>query len=213
MSRILNEPQEKYLNQFKKENDPLILEMEEFAGKNNVPILSWQSADFLETLIKMMNPERVLEIGTAIAYSSIRIAKNLNENAVLQTIEKSKDNIELAKNNIKRAGFGKKIEILEGDALKIMPGLKEEYDFIFLDADKEDYMELFNHSLRLLKKNGVIFIDNLLWHGYAAAQEIPENYRESAKHIKRFNEIFISHKMLKTTIIPVGDGIGLGVKV
>ncbi len=152
MSRILNDPQEKYLNQFKKENDPLILEMEEFAGKNNVPILSWQSADFLEILIKMMNPERVLEIGTAIAYSSIRIAKNLNENAVLQTIEKSKDNIELAKNNIKRAGFGKKIEILEGDALKIMPGLKEEYDFIFLDADKEDYMELFNHSLRMLKR-------------------------------------------------------------
>ncbi len=213
MSRILNEPQEKYLNQFKKENDPLILEMEKFAEMNNVPILSWQSADFLEILIKMMNPRRVLEIGTAIAYSSIRIAKNLNENAILQTIEKSKDNIELARRNINKAGLGEKIEVLEGDASDVMPRLEKGYDFIFLDADKEDYTGLFNYSINLLKENGVIFIDNLLWHGYAAVEEVPENYSESAKHIKEFNKMFISHKNLKTTIIPVGDGIGLGVKV
>jgi len=213
MSRILNEAQEKYLNQFKREDDQLILEMEKFAGENNVPILSWQSADFLELLIKMNKPERVLEIGTAIAYSSIRIAKNLGDKAALQTIEKSKDNIKLANGNINKSGVGDRIEVLEGDALDIMPGLDKQYDFIFLDADKEDYMKLFNYSINLLKKNGVIFIDNLLWHGYAAAQEIPENYRESAKHIKEFNKMFLAHKDLQTTIIPVGDGIGLGVKL
>ncbi len=213
MSRILNEAQEKYLNQFKREDDHLILEMEKFAGENSVPILSWQAADFLEILIKMNKPERVLEIGTAIAYSSIRIAKNLNETAVLQTIEKSEDNIELAKGNIDESGVGDRIEVLEGDAVDIMPGLDKQYDFIFLDADKEDYMKLFNYSVNLLKKNGIIFIDNLLWHGYAAVQEVPENYRESAKHIKEFNKMFLAHKDLQTTIIPVGDGIGLGVKL
>ncbi len=213
MSSILNQAQEKYLNQFKKEKDPLILEMEEFARKNKVPILSWQSADMLEILIKMMKPKRVLEIGTAIAYSSIRIAKNLKKKAVLHTIEKSKDNIKLARENINKAGLGAKIEVLEGDALNIMPRLDKKYDFIFLDADKEDYMQLFNYSIILLKKNGVIFIDNLLWHGYAAVKKVPANYRESAKHIKEFNEIFLAHKNLKTTIIPVGDGIGLGIKV
>ena len=187
--------------------------MEDFAGKNNVPILSWQSADLLEILIKMSNPSRVLEIGTAIAYSSIRIAKNLGENAVLQTIEKSRDNIKLAKENISKSGLGSKIEILEGDALDIMPKLMKHYDFIFLDADKEDYMDLFDFSIKLLKTNGTIFIDNLLWHGYAATDTAPENYRESAKHIKKFNEMFIAHKNLKTTIIPVGDGIGLGIKI
>ena len=114
MSNILHEIQEKYLDQFKKKDDRLILEMEDFAGKNNVPILSWQSADLLEILIKISNPSRVLEIGTAIAYSSIRIAKNLGGNAVLQTIEKSRDNIKLAKENISKSGLGSKIEILEG---------------------------------------------------------------------------------------------------
>lgn len=213
MSSILKEIQAKYLDKFKKADDDLILEMEEFARKNNVPILSWQSADFLEVLIKMNKPERVLEIGTAIAYSTIRVARNLNENAFIQTIEKSKDNIKLAKENIKRSGLGNKIEMLEGDALNLMPGLDKQYDFIFLDADKEDYMKLFDYSIKLLKTNGTIFIDNLLWHGYAAADEVPEYYSESAKHIKKFNEMFLSHKNLKTTIIPVGDGIGLGVKV
>ncbi len=213
MSKILFDIQKKYLDQFKKKDDKLILDMEDYAKKNKVPILSWQSADFLEILIKMNNPSRVLEIGTAIAYSSIRIAKNLSDNAILQTIEKSKDNIKLAKENISRSGLGSKIEVLEGDARDIMPKLEKQYDFIFLDADKEDYLDLFNYSIKLLKTNGIIFIDNLLWHGYAAAEEVPENYRESAKHIKKFNEMFISHKDLKSTIIPVGDGIGLGVKV
>ncbi len=212
MSTILNQSQEKYLDHFKKTDDPLITEMEEYAKQHNVPILSWQSADFLEILIKMMEPKRVLEIGTAIAYSSIRIAKNLKKKAVLHTIEKSKDNIAAANENINKSGLRDKIEIFEGNALNIMPRLNKKYDFIFLDADKEDYMQLFNYSLILLKKNGVIFIDNLLWHGYAAVRKVPANYRESAKHIKEFNETFFSHKNLKTTIIPVGDGIGIGIK-
>ena len=212
MKSILNPAQDRYLNYFKKTDDPLVAEMEEYAGEHNVPILSWQSADFLEILIKMLKPKRVLEIGTAIAYSSIRIARNLKKKAVLHTIEKSTDNISVASENINKADLSDRIEIFEGDALNIMPRLGKKYDFIFLDADKEDYLQLFNYSLILLKKNGIIFIDNLLWHGYAAVKNVPANYRESARHIKEFNEIFSAHKNLKTTIIPLGDGIGLGVK-
>lgn len=213
MSDILNPSQAKYLNSFKKEDDPLIIEMEKYAAENKVPILSWQSADLLEILIKMLKPKRVLEIGTAIAYSSIRIARNLKKKSVLHTIEKSEDNISTAKENINKAGLGDKIEIFEGDALNIMPRLDKKYDFIFLDADKEDYKGLFDYSLILLKKNGVIFVDNLLWHGYAAVKKAPVNYRESVKHIKEFNQVFFSHKNLKTTLLPIGDGVGLGIKI
>jgi predicted O-methyltransferase YrrM len=212
MGKILSLAQEKYLNQFRKEDNTLILEIEEYARGHRVPILSWQSADFLEILIKMTRPKRVLELGTAVAYSSIRIARNLKKKSMLHTIEKSKDNIAVAKVNINKSGLGDKIEIFEGDALNIMPRLDKKYDFIFLDADKEDYLPLFNYSLVLLKKNGIIFIDNLLWHGYAAVKKIPSNYSGSANHIKEFNQIFFSQKNLKTTIIPVGDGIGIGVK-
>jgi predicted O-methyltransferase YrrM len=94
-----------------------------------------------------------------------------------------------------------------------MPGLKKKYDFIFLDADKEDYLALFEMAMKLLKKNGVIFVDNLLWHGYAASKEVPEKYKTSTKYIRDFNKIFMNHPQLNTTLLPVGDGIGLGIKI
>ncbi len=210
---IINPAQLKYIESFRKEDDGVILEMEEFAKENNVPILSWDAAEFLEQLIRITNPKRVLEIGTAIAYSSIRIARNLKKKGVVHTIEKSADNIALAKSFIERTGFGDKITIFEGEALNIMPGLNKKYDFIFLDADKEDYKRLFDYSMVLLKKGGIIFIDNLLWHGYAAASKVPGAYKISAKHIKEFNILFMSQTNLKASILPIGDGIGLGVKL
>lgn len=212
MRDILNPSQEKYIKSFRRDDDPLIMEMEEYAAEHRVPILSWQSANLLEIMIRMMRPKRVLEIGTAIAYSSIRIARSLKKKGVLHTIEKSKDNITVARKNIKKAGLEEKIEIIEGDALKVIPELEKKYDFIFLDADKEDYKGLFDYSIVLLKKKGVIFVDNLLWHGYAAVKKVPPDYRESAGHIKEFNEMFFSQKNLKTVLIPVGDGIGIGLR-
>ena len=212
MSEILLPVQGEYLLKLRKENDPLILEMEEYAREHNIPILSWQSAELLEQLIRITKPKRVLEIGTAIAYSTIRIAANLKKKAVIHTIEKSEDNIEKAKENIQKSGLEEKINLLFGDALNIMPQLKKKYDFIFLDADKEDYKRLFDYSLVLLKKEGIVFVDNLLWHGYAASKRVPQKYKSSSKQIRDFNLVFTSQENLKTTILSVGDGIGIGVK-
>jgi len=213
MKDILFPEQKDYLESFIKENDPLILEMEAFAKKNNVPILSRDSTKLIELLIRIYRPERVLEIGTAIAYTSIRIAKCTGSKCSVHTIEFSKDNAKLAKQNIKKAKLSKKIKLLFGDALDIMPKLDKKYDFIFLDADKEDYLKLFQHSLKLLKKGGVIFVDNLLWHGFAAASVVPEKFKASTKYIRDFNKLFTENKKLQTTILPVGDGVGLGIKI
>jgi len=213
MSKILYQAQLNYLTKFRKEIDMQILEMEDYAEQKNVPILDWSSAEFLEQLIWISNPKRVLEIGTAIGYSSIRIAKNLGKKGLLYTIEKSADNIVLAKENISNAGMEDKIVLIEGEALIEMPKLKKKFDFIFLDADKQDYMRLLDYSLILLKKGGILFVDNLLWHGYAASAEVPEEYKKSTAFIRQFNEIFMSRKNLKATILPIGDGIGLGVKL
>lgn len=212
MNRILYPAQSRYLENLNKESDPLLEEMETFANQNNIPILSKDSAKFLELLINMVKPKRVLELGTAIAYSSIRIARNLKKKSVVHTIEKSADNIPIAKENIAKSGFQDKIIIYEGNAVEIMPTLAKKYDFIFLDADKADYKRLFDYSIILLKKGGVIFIDNLLWHGYTAASKVPADRKLSTKIIREFNEIFISQPNLKTTVLPVGDGIGIGVK-
>jgi len=212
MAGILFPAQDKYLKQFKKEDDPLIAEMEQYAKEHNVPILSRQAADFLEQIVLLINPKRVLEIGAAIAYSTIRIAKILKKKSVIHSIEMSEDNAAIARENIEKAGLGNKIDLKIGNALTIMPQLQKKYDLIFLDADKEDYKRLFDYSMILLKSGGVIFIDNLLWHGFAAARKIPGEYRISTKYIREFNTVFMNQPNLIATILPIGDGIGLGVK-
>lgn len=212
MNKIINIVQQNYLSSFRKKSDELIEEMEKYAKEHNVPILAWQSAEFLEQMVIVKYPKRVLELGTAIGYSSIRIARNLNGKSVLHTIEKSTENLVVAKEYISKSGVAHKIKLLEGDALNIMPQLKKKYDLIFLDADKEDYKRLFDYSLVLLRRGGLLIVDNLLWHGYSASSRVPKQYKESTNHIREFNNLFMNQPNLKATIIPVGDGLGIGVK-
>jgi len=212
MDKIIYKNQLEYIESLTKESDPVISEMVDFAFKNKIPILDRQSASFLEMIIKMIKCGRVLEIGTAIAYSSIRMARIIKRKGKVHTIEKSKDNILLAEKNIKKATLKNKIKIFEGDAFDVIPQLKKKYDLIFLDADKQDYIALLNLSVKLLKKGGVIFVDNLLWHGYAAAKTVPEKFIPSTKNIRDFNKLFISNPKLKSCIFPIGDGIGIGIK-
>ncbi|MFA6598834.1 MAG: O-methyltransferase [Ignavibacteriaceae bacterium] len=210
---MIDENQLRYLDGFRNEENKLILEMESFAIENRIPILDRHAAAFLELQIKTCKPKRVLEIGTAIGYSSIRIARNLSGKSVLHTIEKSEDNIKLAEENFSKSGFSEKIVLLKGDALELMPDLSGKYDFIFLDADKEDYKRLFDYSLMLLKKKGILFVDNLLWHGYAAASRVPKKFKTSTKMIREFNKVFMAQQNLQSTILTIGDGIGLAVKI
>jgi len=212
MNKIFNPIQFKYISSFRIESDDLLKEMEAYAQENNIPILYWQSAEFIEQIIRMIDPKRVLELGTAIAYTAIRIARELKGKSQIHTIEKSTNNFTTAKRFIQKSRVGTKIKLLEGDALNIMPQLKKKYDLIFLDSDKEDYKRLFDYSMVLLKRGGVIIVDNLLWQGYAASSRVPQKYKESAKNIREFNKIFMSQPNLKATILPIGDGLGFGIK-
>ena len=212
MNKIYYPEQAKYISSFRKPQDELITEMEEFARINHIPILSWHSAEFIEQLILMKNPNRVLEIGTAIAYTSIRIARNLKSGAIIESVELSKQNIKSAKGFIKRSGVKGKINLIEGNALNVLPALKKKYDLIFLDSNKEDYIKLFGYAMPLLKKGGVMVVDNLLWQGFAAAGKVPSKYKSTTNHIREFNKLFTNQKELNTTILPISDGIGLGIK-
>lgn len=212
MENIICPEQQAYLESIRREEDPLILEMEQYAKEHRVPVLDWKSVEFLEQLILIYRPKRVLEIGTAIAYSSIHIARRLRKKGRLFTIEHSADNLKLAEENIRQSGYIDKIKLVEGNALDVMPKMKKKFDFIFLDADKEDYKALFDLSMVLLKKGGVMFVDNLLWHGYTASKQVPKKFQTSTGHIRKFNEEFLSHPDLNASILPIGDGIGLGVK-
>lgn len=213
MSEIINPHQLKYLESFRPEPDPLILEMEQLAADKKIPILDWKSAELLEQILLLIKPKRVLEIGTAIAYSSIRIARKLKKKGYVDTIEKSLDNISLASEFIKKAGLENQINLIEGNAKEVMPLLDKKYDLIFIDADKEDYEKVFYYSLMLLKKGGVLFVDNLLWHGYPASSKVPPSYKNSTKYIREFNKLFVNQSALVTSIYPVGDGVGIGVRI
>ncbi len=213
MEKILYPSLIKYLASFNTGTEPLLIEMENFAAENNIPILSKDSAKFLTMLISIYKPRRILELGTAIAYSSIRMAQSLGKKGVVHTIEKSIDNITLAKENIEKASLKEKIILYEGNAFDILPNMGKKYDFIFLDADKNDYKRLFDYCMILLKSEGIIFIDNLLWKGYVASTRVPKDFRSSTKVIKEFNKMFLSQKNLQSIILPIGDGIGIGIKV
>lgn len=213
MIKILFPSQTKYLSRFTKEEDSLLIEMEKYAAENKIPILYPASAAFLEQLVLIVSPKRILEIGTAIAYSSIRMARYLRRKGIIHTIEKSENNIKIADEYIKRSGYEDKIKIVKGEALNILPTFSKKYDLVFLDADKEDYAKLFEYSAVLLKKGGIIFVDNLLWHGFAASKKVPKEYRTSTKVIREFNKLFTSRADLKSSILPIGDGIGLGIKI
>lgn len=213
MSGILYSEQKDYLLKLRNEKKSFLFELEKYALENSVPIINWNAAELLEQLISIHKPKRVLELGTAIGYSAIRMASRLEENSFIDTIELSKHSVPIATENIQKAGFDKQIKIHFGAAEKVMDELLPGYDFIFLDVDKKDYEQLFYKALALLKIGGVIFVDNLLWQGYAAKEEVPEKYKVSSEQIRKFNLLFKSEETLQTTILPVGDGVGIGVKI
>ncbi len=211
-SHIINPKIVDYLEVHRKTVSPLQKEMEEFAQENKIPILDWKSIELLELIVEIKQPKTILEIGTAIAYSSIKIASKMHQNATLDTIEKSKNNLPLAQNFIDKAGLTDKINIIFGSAEDVLAHSTKIYDLIFLDADKIYYEQLMNLSVDRLEMGGILFVDNLLWKGYVAEENIPNNLINSTNIVKDFNIKFLNHPQLDAKIYPIGDGIGIAVK-
>lgn len=221
MDGILNELNIKYLTSLRPKLDPVLDDMSKFAKKNQVPVVSHEVGKFLEIMTLIKDPERVLEIGTAIGFSGIFIARALKTGGKLTTIDLSEPNIEIAKKNFARAGVENKVEIIFGDAIKSLVKLKGEYlskmkpklfDMAFIDAKKEEYRDYLNHTIDLMSHGGIIIIDNLLWHGQTAGGPlVSEDYKASTASLKKFNKFFLDHPAITSTILSVGDGIGLAI--
>jgi len=199
-----------YIKGYLKNTNIQLDEMELFASENKIPIIDKHAAVFLDQIVKLYKPQRILEIGMAIGYSAIRMMLASNS-AKIDTIEKSKPNIKLAQAYIKNICGENNINILEGDALNILPSLTEKYDLIFLDADKEDYVSAYEDCIRLLSKNGLLIVDNLLFHGFVSEENIPDKYLRAVNNVKAFNDLFMNDPRLKSNILTIGDGIGLAV--
>lgn len=191
-----------------KEKDELILELEEFARENNVPIVTKEVAEYLKFMVDMNKTTNILEVGTAIGYSGILMARACEKyNGKLITIEIDEVRYNEALENFKKAGLNN-VNAIFGDATEEIKKLNEEFDFVFIDASKGHYREFFEDSYKLLKKDGIVFIDNIMFRGYLY-KEYPKRFKTIVRKLDEFITYLYDEFGDKFTLLPFGDGIGL----
>lgn len=190
------------------EKDSLILEMEDFAHENNVPIVTKEVVEYLKFIVKTHKVKNILEVGTAIGYSGILMAKEIvGQDGKLYTIEIDEERYNQAQENIKKSGLNNIISI-KGDAVEEIKKIEENFDFVFIDASKGHYMDFFEDSIKLLNKNGIIFIDNIMFRGYLY-KEYPKRFKTIVKRLDSFIDSLYNREEGDFVLLPFGDGVGL----
>lgn len=210
MSQITYDYMEDYLRSLIPDNSGILKELEDFAKENQVPIVQKETAKFLEFMVSLNKPKRILELGTAIGYSSILMYNASTKDTKIKTIERSPEMIELAKKNIIKYNLNDNIEIIEGDCLDALKELQGEFDLIFMDAGKGHYNHFLPECLRLLSKDGIIIADNVLFRGMVATDDLVKRRKITiVKRMRSYLEMVSKDEKLITTVIPMGDGIAL----
>ncbi len=182
--------------------------MEEEADTGAVPIIGPLVGRFLYNLAKSSQSKNVLEIGTAIGYSGIWLGRAVAPKGSVTTIDMDPERVKIAKRNISEAKLDKTIKVLEGNVLKILPTLKGEYDLIFLDSDKDVYVEAFKMGVKKLRKGGLFVADNTLWGGDVAKG----GKSDLTQTMIKFNKEVFGYPNLSTTILPLRDGVLVSLK-
>ena len=167
--------------------------------------------NFLAIISKLIKPFNVLEIGTYTGYSTLCIAEGLNPAGMIHTIDKNEELLQIQNKYFEKSGLRSQIKQYIGDALAIIPKLKFDFDMVFLDANKENYVKYLELISPILKPGGVLLTDNVLWHGKIL--ESSENQDRVTRLIDNFNKKIVEDKSLKTVMLPIRDGISLTLKL
>lgn len=181
------------------------------AKADRVPIVLDDAARMIDSWLLLLKPTRILEVGAAVGYSAIRMAL-VSPISIIDTIEKDLDRAKEARENIQHFELGEQIILHEGDALELIPEMIQEYDLVFIDAAKGQYGRFFDDAMKLLRPGGVIICDNMLFHGFVEAEEVPKRYRTMIKKLRIFHETLMNHPELETRILSIDDGISISVK-
>ncbi len=215
MQDIVNERITSFINSFDNPDSEICMKIEEEARSSYVPIVRKEMASFLKVLMAMNMPENILEIGTAVGYSSILMGENTPSTTRITTIENYDKRIPIARENFKRAGMEDKITLIEGDANEVLKTLSGPYDFIFMDAAKAQYIVILPEIIRLLKTGGVLVTDNVLQEGDIIESRYGVTRRNRTIYDRMREYLYaVTHSdKLKSTILPVGDGITISVKL
>ncbi len=207
-----------YINSLKTELPKHLKELEESAIKDNVPIIKKETQALIRFLIRLLAPNRILEIGTAIGFSAIYMSEYMPETSTITTIEKVEMRLKEARANLSSCPKGDKITLLEGDAIEILEELSQDkdktYDFIFLDAAKGQYINFLPHILKLLTPKGILITDNVLQDGDIAGSRYAIRRRDRTIHGRMREYLYTVTHMdeFETVIIPIGDGVTLSTK-
>lgn len=210
LNQINEEYIEDYIRQLLPKNNDNLQIMEKYAIDYHVPIVQPEVAQLLKVLLKMNKPKNILEVGTAIGYSALIMAEATEGKANITTIERRRDMIEIAIENISKTPYKENIKILEGDAEEVLLTLDEKYDFIFLDAAKGQYMDFFNKCIKYLNKGGIIVSDNVLYKGMVATDALVIRRKKTiVKRLRAFLQYINEVEGYTSSIIPIGDGVAI----
>jgi caffeoyl-CoA O-methyltransferase len=207
---ILERATRDYLDSLRRPADPLLVEMESYAADNDVPIAPRETARLLGMLARAGGARLVLEVGLAIGYSALHIARALPEYGKIVSLERDMQMAAVAKTYLARDPAGAKVEVLLGDAHDTLPGLRETFDMIFIDADKSGYPGYLDLALDRLRKRGLIVIDNLLMDGDVATGRGDRHWSQASVDIAlSLNRRLATDPALDYVLLPLGDGVGI----
>ena len=183
------------------------------ALEEKIPIIMDDTLEVISQILKEKSPKNILEIGTAVGYSTICFSEYLGGDGYIDTIERESNRVIQAKENIKKAEVENKINIYEGDAVEVLPTLNKKYDVVFIDAAKGKYPFFLEQALRMLNENGIIIADNVLYKGYVMSDYNKHKQRTAVRNLREYIAKITENPNLETKILEVGDGLAISKKI
>lgn len=204
-----------YINSLDTGSGQFLDQLELQAKKDRVPIIRREMQSFLKVLLQIKKPTKILEVGTAVGFSALLMAKYTPEDTRIVTIEKYEKRIPVAKANFQAAGMDHRITLLEGDALEILREMEDSFDFIFMDAAKGQYIHFYPEVMRLLAPEGILVSDNVLQEGDLIESHfaVERRNRTIYKRMREYLYVLKHDERLETSILPVGDGAAVSYKM
>lgn len=197
------------------DKNQILNEIKQNALENHVPILQDVSLQFIEMLLELKKPNAILEVGTAVGYSAIKFSKYLTgENAQIKTVELSEDMYNIATKNIENMGLTDVIEVIHADATKYLYELdekKDQFDVIFIDAAKGQYLVFLENAIRLAKNGALIIADNVLFKGRVLSDYNEHKHRTATNRLREYLKQINDNKYLKSSVLDIGDGVAISI--
>ncbi len=208
---IIGNRMREYLLNTLPEDAGILKTIRDKANQEGNPLLMEETARFLEILVKLKKPERILEAGTAIGYSSILMCQALEGRVHIDTVELDFDVASMANQNVKEAGLSDCIHVIVGDTIDVFSNLQGTYDMIFMDAAKSMYLEVLPHCTRLLNDEGLLVSDNVLFKGMILEPE-RKKHRTIIRNMREYLDSLCNEGTYSTSLIPIGDGVAVSIK-